>query len=262
MIKTNKKYDNLITFGCSFTTGHNLGDEGSWGFSLAKLLNCNHVNKGGGGSNTNILTNVINYCENNDMSNSCIGIQWSEVTRREYWDEKNNRYHTLGIGTFSSVHQIFERETSYYDSLSFIKNNQPFFGGMWFNLAENTLRTIIAMISVKSYLKNKNIDFIMFEGINSIKNINKSFYPENHQTDINHYSPSEGNDFTLLRDEIRMSILNDDTFYSEQSDWMSAMYNHPNFDTTINDGHPHQEIVEWWVGKIYQHIKNVENLNM
>jgi len=259
MIKSNKKYDNLITFGCSFTIGHNLGDEGSWGFALAKKLNCNHINKGGGGSNTNIFTNVINYCENNDITNSCIGIQWSEVTRREYWDQKNNRYNTLGIGTFGSEHRILEKETSFYDSLSFIKNNQSFFGDMWFNLAENTLRTIIAMISAKSYLKNKNIDFIMFEGINSIKNINKSFYPENFETDIKHYIPLQGNDFTLLSDEIRMSILNDNTFYSELGDWMNAMYKHPNFDPKINDGHPHQEIVNWWVDNLYQHIKNVEN---
>jgi hypothetical protein len=255
MIKINKQYDNLITFGCSFTTGHKLGDEGSWGFSLSKKLNCTHVNKGGGGSNTNMVTNVINYCENNDMSNSCIGIQWSEVTRREYWDDKNNRYNTLGLGTFDPEHKIFERENSYYDSLSFIKNNYSFFGPMWFNLAENTLRTIISMLNIKSYLKNKNIDFIMFEGINSIKKINKPFYPQNYQTDINHYGSTKQNDFSLLNDEIKMSILNDKTFFSELGDWMGAMYNHPKFDTTLNDGHPHQEIVDWWVDCLYEHIK-------
>ena len=59
-----------------------------------------------------------------------------------------------------------------------------------------------------------------------------------------------------------MSLLNDNTFYSELGDWMTAMYKHPNFDTKINDGHPHQEIVDWWVENIYQHIKNIENLNM
>jgi hypothetical protein len=141
------------------------------------------------------------------MSNSCIGIQWSEVTRREYWDDKNNRYNTLGLGTFDPQHKIFERETSYYDSLSFIKDNYPFFGPLWFNLTENLLRTIVAMISAKSYLKSKNIDFIMFEGINSIKTINKSFYPENYQTDINHLNASQGNDFTLLNDEIGIFTL-------------------------------------------------------
>jgi len=261
MIKSYKNYENLITFGCSFTSGHLLGDEGSWGFALSKLLNCNHVNKSGGGSNTNMLTNIINYCENNDMTNSCIGVQWSEVTRREYWDDNNNRFNTLGLGTFDPEHKILERDNSHYDSLSFIKNNYSFFGPMWFNLSENLLRTIIAMISIKSYLKNKNIDFIMFEGINSIKTINKSFYPENYKTDINHYGSSQGNDFSLLRDEIRISLLNDDTFYSELGDWMNAMYEHPNFDTKLNDGHPHQEIVDWWVGNIYQHIKNVEDKN-
>jgi len=45
MIKASKKYENLVTFGCSFTTGHLLGNEGSWGFSLAKLLNSGHVIK-------------------------------------------------------------------------------------------------------------------------------------------------------------------------------------------------------------------------
>jgi hypothetical protein len=259
MIKSYKKYENLITFGCSFTGGHLLGEEGSWGFALSKLLGCNHINKAGGGSNTNMLNNIINYCENNDMSNSCIGIQWSEVTRREYWDNENNCYNTLGLGTFDPQHRIFERETSHYDTLSFIKDNYPFFGPMWFTLTENLLRTIVAMISAKSYLKSKNIDFIMFEGINSIKTINKSFYPENYPTDINNIDFSRRNDFKLLSDDIRMSILNDDTFFSELGDWMSAMYNHPKFDTKINDGHPHQEIVDWWVENLYRHIKNVEN---
>ena len=261
MIKASREYENLVTFGCSFTTGHLLGNEGSWGFSLAKLLNCEHVNKGGGGSNTNIVTNVINYCEINDMSNSCVGIQWSDVTRREYWDDKNGGYYTLGIGTFDPEHRIFERETKHQNSLAFIQKNQPFFGELWFNLAENTLRTIIAIISVKSYLKSKNIDFIMFEGINSIKNINKSFYPQNYLIDIDNPHVTDSNNFGLLKNEIRMSLLNDITFYSELGDWMNAMRNHPHFDPSINDGHPHEEIVNWWANNLFTHIKNVENLN-
>lgn len=241
--------------------GHLLGEEGSWGYSLSKLLDCEHVNKGGGGSNTNIFNNVVNYCENNDMSNSCVGIQWSEITRREYWDEKNSMYYTLGMGTFADEHQILKRETKFYDSLSFIKDNQVFFGSIWFNLSECTLRTVIAMVSAKAYLKSKNIDFIMFEGINSIKNINSSFYPEGHQTDIYPNHPNESNNFGLISDKVKMSILNDDTFYSELGDWMNAMHNHADYDEKLNDGHPNQEIVDWWAGNLYSHIKNIENKN-
>jgi hypothetical protein len=262
MIKTDKKYDNLVTFGCSFTMGHLLGEEGSWGYSLSKLLGCNHINKGGGGSNTNIFNNVVDFCENNDMSNSCVGIQWSEITRREFWDDKNDKYYTLGMGTFADEHQILKKETNFYDSLSFIKNNQVFFGSMWFNLSECTLRTVIAMISAKAYLKSKNIDFIMFEGINSIKNINTSFYPKNHRTDINSYNPNQFNNFGLISESVRESILNDDTFYSELGDWMNAMYKHPDYDEKLNDGHPHKEIVDWWVNNLYTHIKNVESKNL
>ena len=246
LIRTDKKYDNLITFGCSFTGGHHLGEEGSWGYVLSNLLGCYHVNKWGGGSNTNIFTNIINYCENNDMSNSCIGIQWSELTRREFWEDRWNAYDTLGLGTLIEHPEI----TDGNKKMNFMIENLEFFVSIWFSLPENTLRTVQAMIGAKHYLENKGIDFIMFEGINSIKTVKIDDYK---------YDKSQIGDTGLLSKKIRNEILEDITFFNTLGDWNTAMNKHPEFDPKINDGHPHMEIINWWVNEMYEYIKQNEN---
>jgi hypothetical protein len=32
--------DKFVTFGCSYSNGHKIGETGSWGYHLSKLLNC------------------------------------------------------------------------------------------------------------------------------------------------------------------------------------------------------------------------------
>jgi hypothetical protein len=44
LINLNKKYDKFVTFGCSYSNGHKIGETGSWGYHLSKLLNCEHYN--------------------------------------------------------------------------------------------------------------------------------------------------------------------------------------------------------------------------
>jgi hypothetical protein len=100
LIDLNKKYDRFVTFGCSFTHGHFLGEEGSWGFQLSKLLNCDHINRGAGGSSNYVIMNkVLKYCETNDMANSCVGVQFSEYSRREVWSKDEKRYFVFNLGT-------------------------------------------------------------------------------------------------------------------------------------------------------------------
>ena len=76
LINPNKKYKNLITFGCSYTTGYHIGEEASWGYQLSLLLGCNHINKGGSQTNYNIWVDLMNYCETHDMTDCCVGIQF------------------------------------------------------------------------------------------------------------------------------------------------------------------------------------------
>ena len=98
LINPNKKYDKLITFGCSFTEGWLYRDQGTWGDFLSQNLQCEHVNKGGGSSsNYSILNTVMRYCETENVENICVGVQWSEWSRRELWVESQKRYFTFRI---------------------------------------------------------------------------------------------------------------------------------------------------------------------
>jgi len=250
VIKTNKQYDSLVTFGCSFTGGHNLGDNGAWGHFFAKRLGCKHVIRSGGGSNTNICAHVINYCENNDMTNKCIGIQWSEVTRRELWEENNSSYYTIGLGILLED-SMWKRESN-REWLSPIKNNLGYFSSVWFDLRENIMRTVLAMIQAKAYLEYRNIDFIQFEGINSIINREK-----NHQ-EVRYDGEGHPSDLALISDNIRSRLFNDDTFFDKQGDLMKFMNEYPTFDPSINDGHPYNEILEDWTTHMWNYLLTVQ----
>jgi hypothetical protein len=247
LINPYKKYDRLITFGCSFTHGHRLGEEGSWGFCLSKLLGCNHINRGSGGSsNYAIMNKVIKYCETHDMSNSCIGIQWSEITRREVWSEEQKRYVVFNLKTLD----LYDKNKPSAIPLDVDKlfNNREFFEPMWFDLEENTIRTIQSMILLKNYLSSKNIDFIMFEGIGSIMD---QFYPYLFKFPIVDFE----DDRVLLKDNIRKNILSDNTFFTEYGPLMSFMLKHELFNNEENDGHPNMEFIKWWVNEIYNYLK-------
>jgi hypothetical protein len=239
LINTDKKYKSLSTFGCSYTTGFLLGDKGSWGFHLAELLNCKHNNLGGGQSNPNILNGIIRYCETNDMTDCCVGIEWSEVTRREVWDKEKQKYNIFGVNNFDKVenHKPFINE-----------DNLEFFTSIWFDLNENILRTVNSIILAKSYLQSKNIDFIMFEGINSIMDVKRKKSNYDIGQEINLIET------ILLNDEYKMSLLNDVTFFNKFGNWHQAMFKNPLFDSKKNRGHPNMEIVKWWAKEIYDYL--------
>lgn len=241
LIDPNKKYKRLATFGCSFTRGHHLGHDGAWGHFLSNRLNCTHINVGGGQSNTNILTNVINFCEHNDMTDVCVGIQWSEPTRREFWRDENNWYFVFGPETLLDDSPTFHE-------FKFIRNNSAYFASIWFNLKENVLRTVLAMKQATGYLKSKNIDFVMFEGFNPIKDENFD--------DVNTaYELSSYHNLSLLNKEVIMSIYNEKTFFKELGSLSDFMRAHPNWNSLANDGHPHPEILETWTNVLFDYIK-------
>lgn len=74
----------LITSGCSFTDGFDMGEKGSWAYYLANSLNLELHNRARGGSgNEYIADSIIYYLWNNKhlISSSVVGIAWSDVTR-------------------------------------------------------------------------------------------------------------------------------------------------------------------------------------
>jgi hypothetical protein len=241
LIDLNKKYDKFVTFGCSYSNGHKIGETGSWGYHLSKLLNCEHYNYGFNGSSNNlIMDNVVKFCESNDTSNVCLGVQWSEWSRREFWVESEMKYKSFNVPSLERLESMKNDSPELY----FFRDNQDFFVSLWFDYKENILRTIQSMILTKNYLDNKNIDYVMFEGLGSILDM---FYPNKEHI-------SGHNDLVLLSDEFKLKILNDMCFFNKLGDMRTLMKIHPLYED-INDGHPNPKFLEWWCLEMYNDIK-------
>ena len=238
LINPNKKYKKLLTFGCSFTTGFMLENKGSWGQHLSERIGCEHINKGGSQSNTKMVTDLIAYCETQDMTDSCVGIQLSQPIRREFWDDKINSYSTYPV---EKIYGDYKNSSP----INFMDDNLPFYMSIWFDPNENILRTINSIVLMKSYLNSRNIDFVMFEGIHSIMDIS-------HKNDINNFETSLS--VYLLNDSYKQSLLDDDTFFNTLGDWMTAMKSHPLHETDINKDHPSMGVVKWWVDEMYNYM--------
>ena len=173
------------------------------------------------------------------MTNSCVGIQFSERSRREMWSSEYNHYETFNVATLE-----VNLEENLSNNLNFIKKNVEFFDDIWFNDNENMLRTTISMLLIKGYLESKNIDFIMFEGISTIADeINAN------NVEYNRYAK-------LLDKNFRNQILNEKTFFKKYGPMQPFNRTHPLYDKTKNGGHPNSEFVEWWVEEMFQHIKD------
>ena len=240
LINPNKKYDRLVTFGCSFTEGWLYKEQGTWGDFLSQNLGCNHVNRGGGSSsNFSILNNVLRYCETEDVDNICVGVQWSEWSRRELWIESQKRYFTFNLATVTDVN--FNPNQN--PELVKFKDNIDIFLPIWFDNQENILRTIHSMILLKNYLKSKNIDYVMFEGLGSILD---EFYPSK-DFNIN-------DDSILLKDQFKLKLFDDVEFFKKYGDMRTYMRKSDLVDDS-EFGHPPPRYAKWWSDEIYSYLK-------
>jgi|LakMenE01Jun11ns_1017448.scaffolds.fasta_scaffold9749971_2 hypothetical protein len=239
LISSKKQYDKLISFGCSFTAGGTFTEGGSWGNFLSNKLGCKCEHNGGvGSSNYMIMTHVINYCETHDMTNICVGIQWSQLIRRELFDNKTGYYTTFVASA------LYDDYNDPNVSLKFFKDNKEYFISLWFDNREMVIRTIHSMIMAQNYLKSKNIDYIMFEGIGSIMDID---FNEN---DI------KVKNLSLLKNENKVKLYNDISFFNELGDMKSYMQKHPDYSNDLNSGHPTTFIQELWGNHLYNYILN------
>lgn len=230
IISLTKQYSRLVTFGCSYTNGYYQKEKAQWGEYLAKNLKCSHEIYGtDASSNYYIHSSVINYCENNKLKDYCIGVQWSEISRREIWLKSINKYRAFNLPTL----EIGDIDIEEFD---FMNKHKIFFSKIFFNIDDLIWRTVSSMISLISYLRQNNIDFIMFEGINSILD----------------FDNSKNKNFPIS-DDIKKEILNSIEFFSKYRDMHSHMRSHELFNND-NQGHPNSDYIEWWSSQIYDYI--------
>jgi hypothetical protein len=249
LINPNKKYKKLITVGCSFTYGHNTRAQGTWGSFLSDLLDCEHETwSNSGSSNTCILNNVVNYCETQDLNGICIGIQWSEFTRREVWSMNNKSYMSFtATGLLDKKYEIPNVDISCF------RENMDSFLSVWFDYKENILRTIYNMFLVKNYLESKKVDFIMFEGLGSILDM---YYPSIEIENMEKDDVGQ-RELSMLKDNVKLKIFEDVTFFKKYGTMQKSMQNSHLYDESLNEGHPNIEFCKWWSKEIHNYL--VEN---
>ena len=272
---------NLITFGCSFTEGHEMGELGSWAYHLSKKLHVNLINRGkGGASNELILNNLIGEFElnsNHIKNDSFVIIQWSECLRQSVYfnNIENDLYSRWTQITPESIHptnSVQHNENSEFKWLeSHKKSFYPFFSS-----AEASLhKTYSNMILAKNYLENNNIPYLFFDGINDHRliNINNLLYLKgstpknpNFKIELNHTDYFSLNQFYLINNKI-ISNIYDDKFYTElnmsMNEWLYeqnqkciSQHGHDTY-TNGNGGHPNDLASSEWAKLLIDYLKKI-----
>lgn len=237
LIHQNKSYDRLVTTGCSFSSGFLLGREGSWGAVLAKRLDCEHVDLSGeGNSNELILDRLINYCESHDLSRTCVGIQWTNPSRKELWLSSRGSYISFGVSGLSNTED--PRRPEEFD---FIQQHLDFFARIWWDERHLLIRALNTMVLAQRYLESLGVDFLLFEGIGSLLDLVQEEDPFSHTREYN----------SITRQRV-IALLQGPHYFSRHGDMLTCMRDHPLFDEKINAGHPNPAFLEWWCEEIWQ----------
>jgi len=261
----NNNIKKLVTFGCSFTEGHHLCEENkAWGDYLAKELNISHLNLGdGGSSNEQIFQNVLRFCEGilvygkefqnhhvtlfdtettaGTSAEYLIGIQLSDIARKQWWYEPHNRFWSTPLAA------LFE-DWGDYDGWG---NDKEFFQHMnrgketlipiEANLRLRSFETIKNIRLISSYLEHHGFKFFIFEGLNSI--MDTEFVDGDNEKNY-YFTP-------FLYKNYVDTLLQSSYFFNELGqDMMNHMKNHELFDETENDNHPNPAYAEWYAKEL------------
>lgn len=180
---------NLITCGCSFTQGHLLSEEETWGGYIAKKENLKLYNIARGGMGNEWITQrTIGFLEKNEhlKQNSLVMIAWSEVSRLmgtfQPTDKPLVDLCTIRPQDFTEDTRLkstwWSTDTDNYHGyvLKHMDILSPFFN----NYAYCFFKTYQAIFNLKMYLLANNIAFVFFDAIakNKIVSLQKQDHHE------------------------------------------------------------------------------------
>jgi hypothetical protein len=178
-----RKY--LITCGCSFTEGHDMGEQASWAYWTAKTLKLDLINIAyGGSSNEWIGMRTLSYLQQNKerWEDSVVMIGWTEMMRQMiFFDDLGQT--TIGKWFWSAQPTDFEKNDWSKDTpgewlYKYRKYLYPFFSNLPFAL----MKTYISIMNLKTFLDANNIPYLFFDAVND----NKLYY-ENGETYLRNY---------------------------------------------------------------------------
>lgn len=153
----NKKY--LVTSGCSFTDGFNMGENASWPYYLSNLLNLELRNMARGGSGNEFISDSIIRCLENDddVRKKCIvGIAWSDISRLMSSIKNNDE---LNLDTVQPQDFIEDGKYNYVSEASI------FFSDISFCI----YKTYLSIIKLTRYLESYDIPYFYIDAINKTK---------------------------------------------------------------------------------------------
>jgi hypothetical protein len=246
---------NLIVGGCSFTEGHNLGKDGSWGYWLANKTGQTLHNLGKGGVGNEFITQkVLSFLISNSniAKDSIVMIAWTEPTRQMVFFEPQfglGCFHTMQPEDFSGGNQNSELwKGDILTPHGWVMKHKDSLWPFFSSLSYCVFKTYLSMITLKSYLESNNIPYIFFDAINPTKVIvDKSLrefkiqkYPNRPE-----YSVEPIGDFESIINNDNIKYIYDENYISfdgmTMDEWLwrdgETLFQ---ILTNGNDGHPNE----------------------
>jgi hypothetical protein len=268
---------NLIVSGCSFTTGHNLHQKGSWAFHLSNMLELKLHNLARGGMGNQFIANsIIGYLTTNKelISNSIVIVAWSEITRGlgTFTTPSNGNVELVTIRPQDFImddsKNDWNKDIDAYHGYT-LKNSDiisPYFSSWNYRIYE----TYVAMLHLKTFLELNKIPYLFFDAINDNKVVfNESPIKKTTITltntfeTINLNEPIETFMSSILNNKVLDRIFNDENYISFYGKSMGIhMQSDPlKYEkyTQGNDGHPNEYASNYYAKIILNEYERLYN---
>jgi len=219
--------NNLIVCGCSFTKGHMLPSNKTWGGYVANKKNLNFTNIANGGmGNEWISQKVISYLLTNKerMNDSIVMIGWSDSSRLlGMFERETNGYNELVTITpqdFLDGDEGDQKRSHWKNDINtyhgYVKTNHKYIRKFYSSVAFCFYRTYYSIYTLKHFLETHNIPYLFFDAISKNKIISTTHLSDNERENRYEIEISTGvNGSTakieeLFSEQLRPWILNKD----------------------------------------------------
>lgn len=172
-----KKY--LIVSGDSFTEGHNMGEQASWAYWVAKELNLKLINLScGGKGNEWISDSLLSYLITMKIPyEECIVmIGWSDLSRQMMFLDIETEDDPSGLVDFVIGDLLYPSDNIQNNrKIKYIYENRKSLYPLFSSITLLLYKTYKSIFYTRMFLENKNIPFIFFDVITD----NKIYYKKN-----------------------------------------------------------------------------------
>ena len=170
----NKKY--LIVSGDSFTEGHDMGEQASWAYWVAKKMNLELINLAcGGKGNEWISNNLLSYLATMEIPyEECIVmVGWSDLSRQMVFLDYETKDESAGLVDVVIGDLLHPSENlESMPKIKYIYENRKSLYPIFSSVVWCLFRTYQSIFYTKLFLENNNIPFIFFDVITD----NKVYY--------------------------------------------------------------------------------------